>query len=80
MVALQFVMQLFKRWDTTANKMFFLMKVNSEYYTGWIDIWGEKHSVASTEDVIRSLKDQLDYGANVNLWVSLYNLLQLFVL
>ena len=43
------------------------MKVNSEYYTGWIDIWGEKHSVASTEDVIRSLKDQLDYGANVNL-------------
>ncbi|KAM9449698.1 beta-galactosidase [Clarias gariepinus] len=43
--------------------------VNSEFYTGWLDHWGEPHSVVSTEVVVKSLDEILKLEANVNLYL-----------
>ncbi|XP_055060392.2 beta-galactosidase [Misgurnus anguillicaudatus] len=43
--------------------------VNSEFYTGWLDHWGAKHSVVSTRAVVRTLNEILEIGANVNLYM-----------
>uniref|UniRef100_A0AAZ3R5Z9 Beta-galactosidase n=1 Tax=Oncorhynchus tshawytscha TaxID=74940 RepID=A0AAZ3R5Z9_ONCTS len=41
--------------------------VNSEFYTGWLDHWGEHHSTVSTAIVAKSLNEILAIGASVNL-------------
>uniref|UniRef100_A0A673AF53 Beta-galactosidase n=1 Tax=Sphaeramia orbicularis TaxID=375764 RepID=A0A673AF53_9TELE len=43
--------------------------VNSEFYTGWLDHWGSRHSVVSTAAVTKSLNQILFLGANVNLYM-----------
>ncbi|KAI5610085.1 beta-galactosidase isoform X1 [Silurus asotus] len=43
--------------------------VNSEYYTGWLDHWGEPHSIVSTDAVVKTLEEILDLGANVNMYM-----------
>ncbi|XP_043823755.1 beta-galactosidase isoform X2 [Dromiciops gliroides] len=43
--------------------------VNSEFYSGWLDHWGEKHQKVPTEGVVNSLTDMLSRGANVNLYM-----------
>ncbi|XP_027625452.1 beta-galactosidase isoform X3 [Tupaia chinensis] len=43
--------------------------VNSEFYTGWLDHWGQPHSTVQTEAVASSLYDILAHGANVNLYM-----------
>ncbi|XP_045292650.1 beta-galactosidase isoform X1 [Leopardus geoffroyi] len=43
--------------------------VNSEFYTGWLDHWGQPHSRVRTEVVASSLHDVLARGANVNLYM-----------
>lgn len=43
--------------------------MNSEFYTGWLDHWGSRHSVVSSARVAKSLNEILAVGANVNLWV-----------
>ncbi|XP_051993440.1 beta-galactosidase [Xyrauchen texanus] len=43
--------------------------VNSEFYTGWLDHWGERHSVVPTAPVIKTLNEMLEMGANVNLYM-----------
>ncbi|XP_072526060.1 beta-galactosidase [Salminus brasiliensis] len=43
--------------------------VNSEFYTGWLDHWGEPHSVTSTAVVVKSLNEMLEIGANVNMYM-----------
>ncbi|RXN09087.1 beta-galactosidase [Labeo rohita] len=43
--------------------------VNSEFYTGWLDHWGKKHSVIPTAAVVKSLNEILQVGANVNLYM-----------
>ncbi|NWQ95375.1 BGAL galactosidase, partial [Burhinus bistriatus] len=43
--------------------------VNSEYYTGWLDYWGEAHVRTSSELVARGLEDMLQLGASVNMQV-----------
>ncbi|XP_030886423.1 beta-galactosidase [Leptonychotes weddellii] len=43
--------------------------VNSEFYTGWLDHWGQPHSTVRTEVVASSLHDILARGANVNLYM-----------
>lgn len=43
--------------------------VNSEFYTGWLDHWGQPHSTVTTEVVVSSLHDILARGANVNLYM-----------
>nr|XP_025978782.1 beta-galactosidase-1-like protein isoform X3 [Dromaius novaehollandiae] len=44
--------------------------VNSEYYTGWLDYWGEAHASISSAQVARGLADMLQLGANVNMQVA----------
>ncbi|XP_072268181.1 beta-galactosidase [Pyxicephalus adspersus] len=43
--------------------------INSEFYTGWLDHWGEPHSVVATERIIKTLTEILDHGANVNMYM-----------
>ncbi|NXR36606.1 BGAL galactosidase, partial [Zosterops hypoxanthus] len=43
--------------------------VNSEYYTGWLDYWGEAHASTSATWVARGLEDMLQLGANINMQV-----------
>uniref|UniRef100_A0A3B1IU71 Beta-galactosidase n=1 Tax=Astyanax mexicanus TaxID=7994 RepID=A0A3B1IU71_ASTMX len=43
--------------------------VNSEFYTGWLDHWGEPHAVVSTAILVKSLNEILEVGANVNLYM-----------
>nr|XP_025978703.1 beta-galactosidase-1-like protein isoform X2 [Dromaius novaehollandiae] len=43
--------------------------VNSEYYTGWLDYWGEAHASISSAQVARGLADMLQLGANVNMYM-----------
>uniref|UniRef100_A0A8C5WJ34 Galactosidase beta 1 like n=1 Tax=Leptobrachium leishanense TaxID=445787 RepID=A0A8C5WJ34_9ANUR len=43
--------------------------VNSEYYTGWLDYWGESHSTVSAELVSQGLQTMLEMGANVNMYM-----------
>lgn len=43
------------------------LQVNSEFYVGWLDHWGEKHSAVSTKAVVKTLNEILEMGANVNL-------------
>ncbi|XP_026563898.1 beta-galactosidase-1-like protein isoform X2 [Pseudonaja textilis] len=43
--------------------------VNSEYYTGWLDYWGEPHSTKSTTVVTNGLQKILELGANVNMYM-----------
>lgn len=41
--------------------------VNSEYYPGWLDRWGETHQTRSTQDVVYWLDKILAYNASVSL-------------
>ncbi|MED6234651.1 Beta-galactosidase [Ataeniobius toweri] len=43
--------------------------VNSEFYTGWLDHWGSRHSVVSSALVAKSLSRMLAVEANVNLYM-----------
>ncbi|NWW64983.1 BGAL galactosidase, partial [Ifrita kowaldi] len=43
--------------------------VNSEYYTGWLDYWGEAHASTSAAWVARGLEDMLQLGASINMQV-----------
>ncbi|XP_010009598.1 PREDICTED: beta-galactosidase-1-like protein [Nestor notabilis] len=43
--------------------------VNSEYYTGWLDYWGEAHASTSLVHVARGLEDMLQLGASVNMYM-----------
>lgn len=43
--------------------------VNSEFYTGWLDHWGSRHSVVSFAVVAKSLNEMLAMGANVNMYM-----------
>ena len=43
--------------------------VNSEFYTGWLDHWGEPHSRRDTKQVAASLDAILKLNANVNMYM-----------
>ncbi|KAH0627216.1 hypothetical protein JD844_002705, partial [Phrynosoma platyrhinos] len=43
--------------------------VNSEFYTGWLDHWGQRHSTVSSSIVAKSLSEILASGANVNMYM-----------
>lgn len=48
-----------------------ILQVNSEFYTGWLDHWGDQHAVVDAQKVSRVLAEMLSMGANVNMYVSL---------
>ncbi|KAK3108466.1 hypothetical protein FSP39_008416 [Pinctada imbricata] len=43
--------------------------VNSEFYTGWLDHWGQPHSTRDLTKVSQCLDLLLKYGANVNMYM-----------
>lgn len=43
--------------------------VNSEFYTGWLDHWGDEHAQVDTEKVCKMLGDMLSMGASVNMYM-----------
>ncbi|XP_033107265.1 beta-galactosidase-like [Anneissia japonica] len=43
--------------------------VNSEFYTGWLDHWGQKHSTVAKDRVTGSLDKILATGASVNMYM-----------
>eukprot|EP00795_Rhopilema_esculentum_P012840 gene12840-3585_t len=43
--------------------------VNTEYYTGWLDHWGEPHQKRATELVVDQLDIVLQQNASVNLYM-----------
>lgn len=43
--------------------------INSEFYTGWLDHWGQPHSKVKTKKLVASLYNLLAYGASVNLYM-----------
>ncbi|KAJ3591741.1 hypothetical protein NHX12_006873 [Muraenolepis orangiensis] len=43
--------------------------VNSEFYTGWLDHWGESHAQVDQWKVSRTLLEMLALGANVNMYM-----------
>lgn len=43
--------------------------VNSEYYTGWLDYWGQNHSMRSVRAVTVGLEGMLKLGASVNMYM-----------
>lgn len=45
----------------------FPFQINSEFYTGWLDHWGQPHSKVNTKKLVASLYNLLAYGASVNL-------------
>lgn len=45
-------------------------QVNSEFYTGWLDHWGDQHAAVDSRKVSRVLDEMLTMGANVNMYVA----------
>lgn len=43
--------------------------VNSEFYTGWLDHWGDQHAQVDTQKVSRMLGEMLSMGASVNMYM-----------
>ncbi|XP_048204582.1 beta-galactosidase [Perognathus longimembris pacificus] len=43
--------------------------INSEFYTGWLDHWGQPHSRVMTLQVASTLTEMLAQGASVNLYM-----------
>ena len=43
--------------------------VNSEFYTGWLDHWGEPHSRVATQNVVDTLDKILSMNASVNMYM-----------
>ncbi|EFN79021.1 Beta-galactosidase [Harpegnathos saltator] len=43
--------------------------VNSEFYPGWLTHWGESFQRVKTGVVVQTLKDMLDIGASVNIYM-----------
>lgn len=43
--------------------------VNSEFYPGWLDHWGQPHATVPSEDVAESLDKMLALNASVNMYM-----------
>uniref|UniRef100_A0A131YM23 Beta-galactosidase n=1 Tax=Rhipicephalus appendiculatus TaxID=34631 RepID=A0A131YM23_RHIAP len=43
--------------------------MNSEFYTGWLDHWAEKHSRVGTKDVVTALDKILSMNASVTMYM-----------
>ncbi|XP_042145877.1 beta-galactosidase [Ixodes scapularis] len=43
--------------------------MNSEFYPGWIDHWGEKHAHVNASSVAKTLRQMLSMNASVNIYM-----------
>ena len=46
--------------------------VNTEFYSGWFDVWGEPHATVSSSYVSSSLDQILAMNASVNMWANIW--------
>ena len=44
--------------------------INSEYYPGWLDYWGQPHSKVNVAGAVKTLTELLEAGANVNVYMA----------
>lgn len=52
-------------WNSSFNGPY----VNSEYYIGWLDLWGSKHSHVSATAAAKTLDDSLRMRNSVNMYM-----------
>ena len=45
------------------------MKVNSEFYPGWLDFWGAPHSKVDTKSILAALEEIWNLNASVNFYM-----------
>lgn len=43
--------------------------VNSEFYPGWLDHWGQPHAQVKTETIVKTLTEMLKANASVNIYM-----------
>lgn len=43
--------------------------VNSEYYAGWLDLWGHQHSKRGASGIIKTFEEMMDMNASVNFYM-----------
>ncbi|CAF2568611.1 unnamed protein product [Rotaria sp. Silwood2] len=43
--------------------------INTEFYPGWLDLWGHQHSTVSTDSIVTTLDQMLSIGVNVNFYM-----------
>jgi beta-galactosidase len=43
--------------------------INTEFYPGWLDLWGHAHSRVSTDGIVKTLDEMLSIGVNVNFYM-----------
>ncbi|XP_077978610.1 beta-galactosidase-like [Glandiceps talaboti] len=43
--------------------------VNTEFYTGWLDHWGEVHHTVNSQLIVKSLDEMLAMNASVNMYM-----------
>ena len=56
-------------WVIILLWIYFFWQVNSEYYTGWLDHWGEPHQTRSAKSIADSLDKILAVNASVNMYM-----------
>ncbi|KAG2458862.1 BGAL galactosidase, partial [Polypterus senegalus] len=44
-------------------------QVNSEFYTGWLDHWGDVHAFVKSENITSMLMEMFALGVNVNMYM-----------
>ncbi|KAF8777677.1 beta-galactosidase-like [Argiope bruennichi] len=52
------------RWTQASGPL-----VNSEFYPGWLDHWGQPHAQVSSESIVETLTDMLHANASVNVYM-----------
>ncbi|CAL1297258.1 unnamed protein product [Larinioides sclopetarius] len=52
------------RWNQASGPL-----VNSEFYPGWLDHWGQPHAQVSSESIVNTLTDMLESNASVNVYM-----------
>ncbi|CAF0778296.1 unnamed protein product [Rotaria sordida] len=63
--------------DTNVNESFNYQRqyascgplINTEFYPGWLDLWGHQHSTVSTDSIVKTLDQMLSIGVNVNFYM-----------
>ena len=46
-----------------------IFKVNSEFYSGWLDHWGEAHNKIHTSEFLKPFSKLLSMNANINIYM-----------
>ena len=44
-------------------------RINSEYYPGWLDLWGQPHAKVDPASVAKTLDEMLAINASVSIYM-----------